>query len=320
MGLAVTTTNTSPPALIAASSASRSLGRPLYHHHRSSISVSPPPILSSIICKLNFKIPLPSFPKNAVCRVSGSQVKVEDGIDDESCELVNGIELSIGEGADTIDAHLFKAVKNNNGTGILFLSDVLGFQESSTKDFAYRIACNGYNVLVPDLFRGNPWVKHQPKDMFQQWLATQDPQRVAQDIDMAAKWLVDEFIAAGVTEKLGIVGFCYGGGRVIDVLAKDQGAHFGTGVSFYGTRINPSAAADVKVPVLLISGDNDPLCPVNLFKDIEKSIGKGSRLLVFEGRGHSFAHRPESPEDDEDAEQAFTVVRSWLQERLAVNN
>ena len=96
------------------------------------------------IFKSNFKISLPSFTKNAVCRVSGSQVKVEDGIDDESCELVNGIELSIGEGADTIDAHLFKAVKNNNGTGILFLSDVLGFQESSTKDFAYRIACNGY--------------------------------------------------------------------------------------------------------------------------------------------------------------------------------
>lgn len=179
---------------------------------------------------------------------------------------------------------------------------------------------NTRSVLVPDLFRGNPWVKHQPKIMFQQWLDTQDPQRVAQDIDVSAKWLVDEFIAAGVTEKLGVIGFCYGGGLVIDVLGKDQGAHFGTGVSFYGTRINPSAAGNVKVPVLFISGDKDPLCPVNLLKDIEMSIGRGSRLVIFEGRGHGFTHRPESPEDDEDAEQAFTVVRSWLQERLAVNN
>lgn len=163
-------------------------------------------------------------------------------------------------------------------------------------------------------------MKDQPKIMFQQWLATQDPQRVARDIDMSVKWLVDEFIAAGVTEKLGVIGFCFGGGRVIDVLAQDQGAHFGTGVSFYGTRINPSAAANVKVPVLFISGDDDPLCPVNLLRDIEKSIGRGSRLVIFEGRGHGFAHRPESPEDDEDAELAFAVLRSWLQEGLAVNN
>ncbi|XP_034675083.1 carboxymethylenebutenolidase homolog [Vitis riparia] len=312
MGLAMTT-NTLPPALLSASSISSSFRRPLYCHY-SSISASPR-ILSSRICKS-----LPSLTKNTACRVSSGQVKVEDSVDDEACELVNGVELSIGEGDDSINAYLLKAVKNNNGTGILLLSDVFGFEDSSTRDFAYRVACNGYNVLVPDLFRGNPWVKDQPKIMFQQWLATQDPQRVARDIDMSVKWLVDEFIAAGVTEKLGVIGFCFGGGRVIDVLAQDQGAHFGTGVSFYGTRINPSAAANVKVPVLFISGDDDPLCPVNLLKDIEKSIGRGSRLVIFEGRGHGFAHRPESPEDDEDAEQAFTVLRSWLQEGLAVNN
>lgn len=156
--------------------------------------------------------------------------------------------------------------------------------------------------------------------MFQQWLAEHDPQRLAQDIDLSAKWLVDEFIAAGVTRKLGVIGFCFGGGRVIDVLSRDQGAHFGTGISFYGTRIDPSAAASIKVPVLLISGDKDPLCPVSLLKDIEKSIGSGSRAVIFEGRGHGFAHRPESPEEDEDAEEAFTLMRSWLHEGLAVNN
>lgn len=70
---------------------------------------------------------------------------MEDGLDDEACELVNGIELSIGE---VVDAYLFKAVKNNNGTGILLLSDVFGFQDSSTRDFAYRVACNGYKYVT----------------------------------------------------------------------------------------------------------------------------------------------------------------------------
>lgn len=100
------------------------------------------------ICKVNFRRSLPSSLKNPGCRVSCSQVKLEDSIDDETCELVNGVELSIGEGSDGINAYLFKAVKNNNGTGILLLSDVFGFEDSCTKDFAYRVACNGYKYVV----------------------------------------------------------------------------------------------------------------------------------------------------------------------------
>lgn len=77
-------------------------------------------------------------------KVSCSLVGVEDDVNDEACELVNGIELSIGEGEDSIEAYLFKAVKNNNGTGVLLLSDIFGFEDSATRDFAYRVACNGY--------------------------------------------------------------------------------------------------------------------------------------------------------------------------------
>ena len=64
--------------------------------------------------------------------------------DDEACELVSGSDLVIGEGDDSVRAYLFRAVKNNNGTGILLLSDVFGFEDSATRDFAYRVACNGY--------------------------------------------------------------------------------------------------------------------------------------------------------------------------------
>jgi carboxymethylenebutenolidase len=71
--------------------------------------------------------------------VAGSTVD-----DDEACELVSGSDLVIGEGDDSVSAYLFKAVKNNNGTGVLLLSDIFGFEDSATRDFAYRVACNGY--------------------------------------------------------------------------------------------------------------------------------------------------------------------------------
>ncbi|XAR57564.1 hypothetical protein NMG60_11025748 [Bertholletia excelsa] len=259
-----------------------------------------------------------SYMKYMTCKVSCNQVEVEDDINDEACELVNGVELSIGEGDSSIQAHLFKAVKNNNGTGILLLSDIFGFEDSSTRDFAYRVACNGYNVLVPDLFRGDPWAKNRPKALFENWLLEQTPERIAKDIAMSTKWMMDEFVAAGISKRLGIIGFCFGGGRVIDVLAQDQGACFGIGVSFYGTRIDPSVADNVKVPVLLVAGDNDPLCPVSVLEDISKRIGKECKMMIFRGRGHAFAHRPQSPEEDRDAEEAFMIMRNWMCEGLGV--
>lgn len=171
-------------------------------------------------------------------------------------------------------------MKNNNGTCILLLSDIFGFEELSTRDFAYRVAYNGYNVLVPDLFRGNPWRKDQSKVKFEQWLARQPPNRVAEDITISAKWMVDEFIVAGISKKLGIIGFCFGGGRLVETLALDHGAYFGIGVCCYGTRMDPSLAANIKVHVLFVFGENDSLCSVGILKDMEKRIGRG-----FQGGG-----------------------------------
>lgn len=172
------------------------------------------------------------------------------------------------------------------------------------------------SVLVPDLFQGDPWNKDRPMALLEQWIAKQEPERIAKDITTSAKWMVDEFLAAGISRKLGIIGFCYGGGRVIEALARDQAGYFGVGVSFYGTRIDPSIASKVRVPVLFISGDNDPLCPVSVMRDMETRLGHGSSVVVFEGRGHGFAHRPMSPEEDEDAEKAFMVMRNWLNDGL----
>lgn len=247
-------------------------------------------------------------------------MKVEDNVDDETCELVSGIDLTIGDEHDSIRAYLLKAVKNNNGTGVLLLSDIFGFEDSSTRDFAYRVACNGYNVLVPDLFRGNPWKKGQPFTEFEQWLTRHSPSMVAKDIDAATKWLIDEFAAAGISEKLGIIGFCFGGGKLVETLARDRQAHFGTGVCFYASGVDTSLAKDIRVPILFISGDklDDDLCPINRLRDMEKCIG-GSRVVVYYGRGNGFVHRPDSQEEDGDAEDAFAIMRSWLHDILIVS-
>ncbi|KAL6609937.1 hypothetical protein ACP70R_039906 [Stipagrostis hirtigluma subsp. patula] len=248
-----------------------------------------------------------------------SQTEVAAGAvddDDEACELVSGTDLVIGEGDDSVRAYLLKAVKNNNGAGILLLSDVFGFEDSATRDFAYRVACNGYNVLVPDLFRGNPWRASLPfDDGFERWLAGQAPRRVSGDIDACTRWLVDEFTAAGVSRKLAAVGFCYGGGRLVETLARDAGGCFSAGVCFYGSRMDASLGDRIAAPVLFVCGDGDPLCPVETVRELERRA-RGARAAVYAGRGHGFAHRPQSLEEDGDAEDAFDAMRGWLHDHL----
>lgn len=272
----------------------------------------------SKICNLSFNRCLrPSLRRERCRRLCCSQVQIQDNTDEEACELVNGVELSIGEGSDSVAAYLLTAVKNNNGIGILLLSDIFGFEDSSTRDFAYRIACNGYNVLLPDLFNGDPWQKDRPMSSFDPWLATHT-QTAKKNITTSIKWMVDEFFAAGSSKKFGVIGFCFGGGKVIDVLCNDNNDYFALGVSFYGTRIQPSVAAKIKVPVLYITGDEDPLCSVQVLDGIASENVGGSRVVVFKGRGHGFVHRPASAEDDQDAEEAFTIMRNWLQNGLVV--
>ncbi|XP_068663927.1 uncharacterized protein [Aristolochia californica] len=310
-----------PAMAVSASSASFAPSATRFLSHRENLKISSFPTSwrrSSRKCNLYCET-YSYITKKTVTKVFCGQVQVEEGIDDETCELVNGVDLVLGEGADSVHAYLLKAVKNNNGTGLLILSDVFGFSDSSTRDFAYRVACSGYNVLVPDLFHGDPWTKERSKDEFELWLTRQSPERLAKDIATSARWMVDEFLAAGISKKLGTIGFCFGGRQLIETLAGDNGVHFGIGVCFYGTRIDPSLASKINIPVLFVSGDNDPLCPVSVLHDMEKNI-KNSRVQIYHGRGHGFAHRPESPEEDEDAEDAFALMKTWLHDGLVAVN
>lgn len=235
--------------------------------------------------------------------------------DDDVCELVSRLELTLGEGEDAIDAYLVKAMKNNNGAAVLLLTDIHGFNNNDTRDFAYRLSCFGYNVLVPDLFRGMPWSIDIPKSEYEEWRAKHPPERIIKDIDAASHWLLEEISAAGVTKKLGLLGFCFGGGRVIETLARDTGRQFATAVSFYPTRFDPALATQIKVPILIITGDKDELCTVDNVKNVSSQI-EGSQTRIYAGRGHAFAHRPGTQEEDGDAEDAFIAMKSWLHDKL----
>lgn len=75
--------------------------------------------------------------------------------DDDVCELVSGFDVEISGDAedDGFSGYFIKALKNNNGAGVLLLSDVYGYESSGIRDFVYRLACVGFKyaslTLIP---------------------------------------------------------------------------------------------------------------------------------------------------------------------------
>lgn len=179
-------------------------------------------------------------------------------------------------------------------------------------------------VFFADLFRGKPWEEGRDMSGYDSWREQHDLERVASDIALAHKFLAAELAEHGAglrgEGRIALVGFCFGGGRVVEQLAADTEKKYSAGVSFYGTRYDAKLGEKVKVPLLLIAGDSDPLVPVDFVRDVERNLKKGrgraaSKVKIYEGRKHAFAHHPKF-EDDADADDAFEVMKEWLREHL----
>ena len=101
---------------------------------------------------------------------------------------------------------------------VLLLPDVYGWEDADVRNAADRIAANcGCAVAVPDLFRGDAWPRGRDPSgaAYEAWRARHPPSRVAGDVEAAAAAAAETFAA----HSLALVGFCFGGGRVIEALA-----------------------------------------------------------------------------------------------------
>eukprot|EP00968_Pinguiococcus_pyrenoidosus_P002621 scaffold146_cov265-Pinguiococcus_pyrenoidosus.AAC.18 len=101
---------------------------------------------------------------------------------------------------------------------LVMLADVYGWRSAAMRSAADRLAREcGAITLVPDLFRGESWPGGQPPggDVYEAWRRGHPGDRVAADIEDTVRAAVEAYKA----DSVGLVGFCYGGGRVLEALA-----------------------------------------------------------------------------------------------------
>jgi len=167
--------------------------------------------------------------------------------------------------------------------GLLLIYEVLGLNDEM-KRVAREFAAEGYVVLIPDLFDRGPkvfCVARAVRSIMRQQGQTID------DLEAARRYLAS--LSEVDASRLGVVGFCMGGGFAI-VLA--MRGHYKAAAPFYGAVPDELPAA---CPMVASYGARDkPLekAPALLRRHLDR-LGVPADIKVYEGAGHSFYTRTE---------------------------
>jgi carboxymethylenebutenolidase len=182
------------------------------------------------------------------------------------------------------------------------------------EDIARRLALAGFLALGVDYLSpqgGTPADEDKARDMF----AKLETSTVGAISLAALKYLKSYPLSTG---KVGVIGFCWGGGAVnqLAVLAPDLDA----GVAFYGMQPKAEDVAKIKAPLLLhYAGLDDRLnAGIPAYEAALKAAGKRYELFMYEGANHAFNNDTNAARYDEAAAKlAWQRTLDFLKKNLA---
>jgi len=180
------------------------------------------------------------------------------------------------------------------------------------EDVARRVAKAGFIALAPD---GLTSVGGYPgnDDKGRELQAKVDPEKLMNDFFAAIDWLLHHDMSTG---KVGITGFCYGGG--VANAAAVAYPELAAAVPFYGRQASAEDVPKIKAPILLHYGELDTRINEGAaaYEKALKAAGKTYQAYVYPGANHGF-HNDSTPRYDQAAaELAWERTLEWFNRYL----
>jgi len=181
------------------------------------------------------------------------------------------------------------------------------------EDVARRVAKAGFLALAPDGLSsvgGYPGNDDKGRDLQRQV----DPAKLMNDFFAAIEFLMQ---GDRTTGKVGITGFCYGGG--VANAAAVAYPELAAAVPFYGRQASAADVPRIKAPLLLHYGELDK--GINegwpAYETALKAAGKTYEAHIYPGANHGF-HNDSTPRYDEAAAKlAWERTVAWFKRYLA---
>ena len=181
------------------------------------------------------------------------------------------------------------------------------------EDVARRVAKAGFVALAPDGLSsvgGYPGNDEKGRELQQ----TVDPEKLMNDFFAAIEFLLAD---PRVTDKVGITGFCYGGG--VSHAAAVAYPELAAAVPFYGRQARPEDVPRIRAPLLVHLAENDPRINEGwpAYEAVLKAAGTRYEAHLYPGTHHGF-HNDSTPRyDAEAAELAWSRTIAWFRTHLA---
>ncbi len=154
------------------------------------------------------------------------------------------------------------------------------------EDLARRFGLENFMALAPDGLTsvgGYPGNDEKGGELFRQV----DRAKMAEDLHAAAVWLKSR--REDSTGKLGVTGFCFGGG-IANGLAVRMGAGLAAAVPFYGSAPPLEEVPKIKAAVLVHHGETDArlVAAWPAYEAALKAAGVTYEGHIYPGAGHGF--------------------------------
>jgi carboxymethylenebutenolidase len=186
-----------------------------------------------------------------------------------------------------ITAYVTRPKKDGKYPGIVVIHENLGLNDH-IRDVARRLTKEGYVALAPDLLsRQGGTASFPSSDTAIEGIRKLDEETITKDLTGAINYLKGQSFVRG--DKLGVVGFCWGGGNVLLIATRNP--DLDAAVVYYGR--SPKNLDDVKnisAAVLGHYGEKDAgiTSQVPKLEESMKKHGKSFEYKVYPGAPHAF--------------------------------
>ncbi len=182
------------------------------------------------------------------------------------------------------------------------------------EDVARRLAVAGFLAFAPDALTplgGYPGNDDEGRELQRK----RDSAEMTEDFIAAAKWLDDHAMSNG---KVGVVGFCFGGGMVNQLAVRIPDI-MDAGVPFYGSQPDAVDVPRIDAPLLIHNAELDRriLAGAAAFEQALQENNKPFESYIYPGVNHGF-HNDTTPRYDEAAATlAWKRTLAFFQKHLA---
>ncbi len=189
--------------------------------------------------------------------------------------------------------------ESGSGPGVIVIQEWWGLVDH-IKDVCERFAAAGFVALAPDLYHGQTVPPGEPDEAGKVMMAMKLDQ-AGRDMGGA----VDELLRRSSGERIGVIGFCMGGGLAL-VLAAQRPDAVAAVVPCYGVIPWPDAQPDYSAMTAAVLGHyaaNDSFFTpeaADALGEQLRSLGKSAEIIVYPDTEHAFFNdsRPEVHDAD----------------------